>query len=278
MSDWAEKTPDQISPARSCALCGTATKLELSHIIPQFVYRWQRVVLGGENRKRVAGQRIQDEPTRRMLCGHCEDLFSAYESEFARFVFHPFTTNGLLMAKYGAWLRKFAVSVCWRISEENLTKNPLGHFNGRWASELASCRETWKRYLSGKRPDIGVHHVHLLLLHDVVIAEGVRISADLAQVSDLGRTGPLGTSDSALQRSIEMDVSSSDNEAFVYAKLGPIILFGLIAEANPEQWRGTRINAEGKLKPREILIPARYRDYILSRVRSRAVNKFEEMG
>ena len=271
MSNWPKIVADPLSPAKHCALCGAATKLELSHIIPQFVYRWQRKgVEDGTVKRPATDRRIQDGPSRQMLCGHCEDLFSFYESEFARLVFHPFTTSGLLMAKYGAWLRKFAASVCWRILEETLAKNPLGHVSGRWASEVASCREMWKQYLSGKIPDIVGHHVHLLLLNDVVIAEGAATSADPAQGRDWGRAGPPGF---VRQCSIEMDVSSFDHEAFVYAKLGPIILFGLIADSDPKQWRGTRINVEGKLKPREVLIPARYRDYLLSHASGRRTNQ-----
>jgi hypothetical protein len=268
-SNWPKITADQISPVQPCALCGAATKLELGHIIPQFVYRWRRkVVEDGTLKPPATDRRIHDGPSRQMLCGHCEDLFSFYESEFARLVFHPFTTSGLLLAKYGAWLRKFAVSVCWRIFEEALVKNSLNHFDGRWASEMASCREMWRQYLSGNIPDIGGHHVHLLPSPDVLIAEGAVTSADPALGRDLSWVGPQGPTRLARQHSIEMDVSSSDREAFVYAKLGPIILFGLIADADPKQWRGTRINAEGKLKLREIFIPERYRDYILSRVAS----------
>jgi hypothetical protein len=187
-----------------------------------------------------------------MLCGHCEDLFSSHESEFARLVFHPFADRSTLTAKYGGWLRKFAVSVCWRILEEYTLENRLGHFQGRWTADLVSCRETWKRYLSGKLPDVGRHHVHLLPWNGVTGAEGVELSASL---------------NPHLRRTIEMDVPCSDRDSFVYAKLGPLLLFGLIADPDPKQWRGTRINAEGKLKSRDIAVPGEFSNYVAARTR-----------
>lgn len=210
-----------------CALCGANRKLERSHIIPQFVYR----------RARAASEKneLPDGPARTMLCGRCEDEFSFYESEFARQVFHPFAGGGVLSAKYGAWLRKFAASVCWRVLEESLAKNPPSQVPEQWASELASCRETWRRYLMAKRPDVGGHHLHMLT------------SVSMPHLPP---------------HTIKMDVTCNDHDALVCAKLGPIMLIGLIAKAMDEKWVGTRINAEGKLKPRAVIIPDRYRDML----------------
>ncbi len=228
--------PAPINSVPPCALCGARGKLEQSHIIPQFVYRWAKTRAGQHD--------IPPGPTRPMLCGACEDEFSFYESEFARHVFHPLAAGTRPSTKYGAWLRQFAASVCWRIIEESLVEARLGSFQGRWTAELAACRETWHHYLSGQRPDVGGHHLHLLPW------------AALASGADAG-----------LQPRIESEVSGSDHAAFVYARLGPVILLGLIADPDPKPWRGTRINAEGKLKPRDVAVPDRYRDYLLSRTR-----------
>lgn len=225
----------QIDSSRPCALCGGQRKLEQSHVIPQFGYRWAAQAAGkGE---RSAG------PTRPMLCGECEDLFSSYESEFARRVFHPLAIRSILNAKYTAWLRQFAASVCWRILEVRVAENQLRHFKGRWSSELVSCRDTWRRYLTHQRPDVGEHHLHLLTLNEIG-----------------GAPVP-----SPFQPTVESEVHCTDAAALVCARLGPVLLIGLIADPAPREWQGTRINAEGKLKPRDVVIPATYRDFILSR-------------
>ena len=52
--------------------------------------------------------------------------------------------------------------------------------------------------------------------------------------------------------------------AFVCACLGPLVLIGIVAEPEFPHWRGTRINAEGKLKPREVAIPDYCRDFLAS--------------
>ena len=253
---------DHTSFSQSCALCGVKRKLEQSHIIPQFVYRRAQATADKNN--------IPDGPTRRLLCGRCEDLFSFYESEFARHVFHPLAANPTLAVKYGSWLRKFAASVCWRILGESRAKNTPGHFSERWAPALVSCRETWRHYLTGKRPDVGGHHLHLLPWNAVLGEEGAGSGAvpgeqgpALRPVPSLGLTGVAAPR--ASQHSINMDVFCGDHAALVYAKLGPIILIGLIADPAPQQWRGTRINAEGKLKPRDVLVPDQCRDYIMAR-------------
>ena len=198
-----------------CALCGTKAKLEKSHVIPRFVYR---------------GLQVPDGPTRALLCGACEDAFSGYESTFARVIFYPLLADSRLVAKYDKWLLKFSASVCWRVLEEGIATNQLGDSAGRWAASRASCRETWRRFLTGKRSDVGEHSIHLL-------------PAD--------RTTGAGT--------IEMAVRCNESEGFVHARLGPIILLGMISDPDAGQWRGTRVHLEGKIKPRETFVPLRYR-------------------
>ncbi len=252
---------DKITSSPACALCGAKRKLEQSHIIPQFVYRWAKASVGQSA--------IPAGPTRPMLCGQCEDLISTYESEFARHVFHPLAMNSTVSAKYGAWLRKFAASVCWRILEERAAVDRPGHCDDRWAPALASGRETWQQYLRGKRPDVGPHQLHLVCLETnphppalgaTPLQRGIKPSLTKIPSGEGCPTGRRGW-----EASIASEVSCTDHTAFVYAKLGPLILFGLIAEMNPKQWQGTRLNAEGKLKPRAVVIPAPYRDYLASR-------------
>jgi hypothetical protein len=202
----------------TCALCGAQARLEQSHIIPRFVYR---------------GLEIPDGLKRPLLCGACEDQFSEYESAFARVVFHPLVTDPRLVAKYGKWLLQFSVSVCWRVLEEHRATTQSAEPESRWAVQMASCRETWRQFLRGKRSDIGEHPMHLLR--------------------------------SPGSATVEMKVVCRDHDSFVCARLGPVILLGMIADPDAAQWQGTRVHLEGKLKTREIFVPARYRAHILSR-------------
>lgn len=237
-----------------CSLCGTTATLEHSHIVPQFVYRWLKETSGtGYMRHGPAiNRRVQDGLTRQMLCGSCEDLFSTWETKFSRLVFHPFVTNSNLVAKYDDWLLRFAVSVCWRILEEATLANRLGHFRERWATEFDSCRETWKRFLLNQCSSVGDHHIHWLRWDGIIGGECASLPPNINRY---------------LRRTVEIDVPCSNTESFVYAKLGPLIFFGMLAYAGSKQWRGTRIYVEGKIKPRDFLAPTQYRDYIFSRAR-----------
>jgi len=213
----------QAGASATCALCAAKARLEQSHIIPRFVYR---------------GLKVPDGPKRALLCGECEDLFSRHESTFARVVFRPRVAHSVVVAKYEKWLLDCCASVCWRILENQFATNRTSLPEARWADRLASCRETWRRFLVGKQADVGEHAIHLL-------------SSDL--IADAER--------------VEMAVHGSDREAFVYARLGPVILFGMVSDPDHGQWRGTRVHLEGKIKPRETWVPARYRDYIATRAK-----------
>ena len=169
-----------------------------------------------------------DGPVRPLLCGQCEDRFSVWESQFACEVFHPFVSGQAVHVKYGPWLLKFATSVCWRILED-------ARRAGRGPAEPGDCLNTWGSFLRDRRPDVGAHHLHLL------------------------------REDGSLGRTVEFEVSGSDTAAWVYAKLGPLILFGLIRDGSPQSWSGTRLHREGKLKPRGWAVPAQYRQYLAGR-------------
>jgi hypothetical protein len=218
-------------PSPLCALCSSDGKLEQSHVIPQFVYR---------------GLKQPGGPTRPLLCGECEDRFSLWESSFARDVFHPLVAGKPVSVKYGPWLSKFAASVCWRILENARRENRPG------AIQADDCLKTWNDFLRGRRPDVGPYHLHLLRKQ-----EGGRGFLVLHRLGDGGMPR---------RSTIECEATSDNSAAWVYAKLGPLILFGLIRDDTPGQWSGTRINAEGKLKPRVQVIPDRYRQYLASRV------------
>ena len=191
-----------------CALCSSAGKLEQSHVIPQFVYR---------------GLKQPGGPTRPLLCGECEDLFSLWESQFARDVFHPLVAGKVVPVKYGPWLSRFAASVCWRVLENARRENQLP---GSDSDAAAACLKIWSDFLRGGRPDAGVHHLHLR-----------RDEAD--------RRGFMPR-----HEAIASEVTSDNGSAWVYAQLGPLALIGLIRGELPEEGSGTRLHLEGKLKPR----------------------------
>jgi hypothetical protein len=237
-----------------CALCGAVAPLERSHIIPQFVFRWLKETssTGHIRFGPQINKRVQDGINRQLLCGKCEDRFSVWETKFSKHVFHPLVGDKFQTIKYEDWLLKFSVSVCWRIYEEAYRHNQFRHYKGRHAAQLVSCREVWRRFLIGELPDVGEHHIHMLRWDGIIGGEGPELPTNINRY---------------LRRAIEMDAPSNDSHGFIYGKLGPIILLGMVAYPGPKQWRGTRIYKEGKLKIRDTLAPVEYRDYVLARAR-----------
>ncbi|MCT4631371.1 MAG: hypothetical protein N4A76_01385 [Firmicutes bacterium] len=69
-----------------CKLCNESNELELSHIIPKFVYKWikRTSTTGGIRNSDNPNIRAQDGDKIDFLCGKCEDLFSVYEDGFRK--------------------------------------------------------------------------------------------------------------------------------------------------------------------------------------------------
>lgn len=217
-----------------CRLCGDFDRLIRGHVIPQFVYRaYVFTTATGLDR------RAHDGPTRPMLCRRCEGEFSRHESEFARELFHPLRKNREVRVTYRAWLREFAASVCWRILDTASPETVRASALERWSAELATTRDVWRDFLNGRRRDLGSHHLHLIAW-----------SPNSGAPTD---PQPIG-----------MDVVDSEHDAFVVARLGLIILVGVIHESDPEAWQGTRLQAGGRVKPRDWAIPQRVRAYLMA--------------
>ncbi|WP_438483027.1 hypothetical protein [Oleiharenicola lentus] len=195
---------------------------------------------------KTQSRRDLDGLSRRMLCTDCEAAFGRYESEFACKVFHPFAERNSVVTKYGDWLRKFATSVVWRIGEDFCAARQLDARAQSQNAEFTSAQDIWRRYLLGQRPDVGSHELHLLPWSAIA-----------------------GSDISGQRETIEGVIHQDEHGGFIYAKLGPFIVFGVVVGLTSDDWQGTRINAEGKLKPREWRIPARYRDFALSRENAR---------
>lgn len=247
-------TTINLSPFRCCALCGATGPLEDSHVIPKFAFRWLKETSGtGYLRSSQAvNRRVQDGYVLPMLCPLCEDRFSPWEGEFASRLFRPFASDTLRSLTYGETIHKCAVSICWRALTLVARHGSEATFKGRWQPEMAACLDTWRSYLLGTRPDVGAHDIHLVPWNGIVGGTG---SPDDVPANI----------DRYLQRSIEMHSACNDEHAFVYVKLGPMQLVGMVAYP-AYQWNGTLLSpTTGLTVPSEFLLPALYGEYVFGR-------------
>jgi hypothetical protein len=238
---------------RNCALCGAQfAPIEQSHIVPRFVYQWLKdtSATGFMRYGRQMNKRHQDGIKDYFLCARCEDRLGFYESAFAKEIFHPFTQNNFVCVDYDENTLKFAVSATWRVLAYMKEKQGLRHFRGRHESAVTETLSTWRSYLLGLGSDIGAHEVHLLPFCGVIDFSGSDGPSNLNRY---------------LRRAVEIDVTVSDEAAFTYCKLGPLILIGLIQYPDLGHWENTRLEKNGHLGPRVSGSPGLLRDYIFKR-------------
>jgi hypothetical protein len=234
----------------NCALCSNDAELQLSHIIPQFVFTWLKESAPGKIRNnRMPNRLIQDGEKEHLLCADCEGLFSGWESTFHRELFVPLHSSLPVTQPihYGPWALKFAVSVSWRVLSY-YCKVGLSHFSVEQKIAAEEALSTWRSFLLGEMSALGPFEQHLLPLDAIVDYSGPTISPFFNRY---------------LLRSVHMDVLASETSAIVYSKLCRLIVFGFIREDNPEYWRGMKLHCEGgTIEPRDYLLPKQIADYM----------------
>ena len=97
-----------------CRLCKQHADLQVSHILPAFVFKWLKKD-GFIRHSAKINKRTQDGAKEKWLCAECEELLCGWEAKFFNSLFHPLCYEDALPAiSYGDWLLKFCVSVSWR--------------------------------------------------------------------------------------------------------------------------------------------------------------------
>ena len=144
-----------------CKLCMKEKNLSNSHIIPKFVVRWLKdtSATGYLRQAEKPNIRKQDIITRKILCRHCEGLFSRNETQFAKNIFLPFQNDKVKRFQYDDWLRAFAVSVFWRLGVADLEDFRV--FKPHLVGYLEEALAIWRgSLLSGEfSDDRYAHHI-----------------------------------------------------------------------------------------------------------------------
>jgi hypothetical protein len=233
-----------------CCLCQKEADLCLSHIIPKFVIIWLKETSPGAIRdSRVPNRRVQDGIKEYMLCEECEKLFSSWEHSFAENIFFPLHNNNnkIFTLPYKEWCLKFTVSVSWRVlMRAKLLGISLKHNIQTQKINVALNR--WKEFLIGNRnhPDEFEQHIIPLDIIDTHTAEG--LSPFINRY---------------LLRSVDVDIPSSDNRAFVYIKMGKVMLIGFIYEPHPDWWKNSKIHVhKGFICSKRYIAPDGLYEYI----------------
>jgi len=121
-----------------CNFCkDNVPKLEISHIIPKFIYKWlketstTKIMRSANNPNKPA----QDGYKVPFLCKTCESNFSSYEKYFSEKIFKPFVeSNDLEIFKNinHQKFKDFVTSLIWRVAQHSVNEPSL---NGNYTPD-----------------------------------------------------------------------------------------------------------------------------------------------
>jgi hypothetical protein len=218
----------------TCRLCREHAVLCESHVLPAFVCRWlAETSLGHVRSTAEPNRRIQDGLKEYWLCNACEERFSKWETPFAE-LFREFHNKGVgeVRVAYGEWALRFAVSVSWRVLFFFRDKG-LQHLSPAEQFSAQRALATWTDFLLDRCDHPEEFQQHLLHLDAATDVGGRVVSPFLNRY---------------LLRTWDLDVVTSAEGCFTYAKLGRVVVFGFIRVLRPRRWKGTNLHVrEGVL-------------------------------
>lgn len=221
-----------MSTCGTCLLCGNAGGLCDSHIIPAFVFAWQKESSGtGFLRSGQAPNlRVQDGPQVPLLCPRCEGGFNRWETPCNERIFLPLHKGQGSTFHYDDWLLKFAVSVSWRVLTYFRMREDLTHLTPQLLAAADRAERAWRDFLLGKEPHPGSFEQHMFPLDAV---ESVSIPN---APPNLNRY---------FLCTVDPTVFRIEDRAFVYAKMCRLLLIGFINMPQPRRWDGTKVHVRG---------------------------------
>jgi hypothetical protein len=236
-----------------CRLCNCEADLQESHVIPAFVYKWRK------DTAPTPHMRVSNEPNRRVqdglkffwLCRNCEQRLSNWEREFSRTVFHQVTEDGVCRVQYGDWLLKFCVSISWRVLLSAYEKNAFIELSKVDQVEATAALERLASFLRGEVPHPERFEQHLFVTENLAAVRGHRLPAGMNRYA---------------MRSIEIDVPSTNDFGFTFAKMGPVAVLGFYHLARPREWSGGKVHVKrGLIAPTRYTVPDPFIDYLIRR-------------
>jgi hypothetical protein len=227
-------------PRGACLLCRRDGDLQLSHVLPGFVFRWLRESSAGAFLRSgtAPNRRVQDGEKRYWLCAECEQLFGGWEKSFAERLFFPFIQSPATSFTYAKWLMGFCASVSWRVLHFVLENDGLADWPQEARQRVSKAEDAWREYLLGLRRRPGEFQQHLLPVD----------SPDAAVL------GPFANR--YFMRAVAADILRGQRCILTFAKIGRFVILGFVHEPNLQRWKGTRVEpVSGMVKPRDYTVP-----------------------
>lgn len=251
----------------TCRLCRKEADLQLSHIVPKFVFKWLKETAASPLRhSQKPNVRVQDGEKLYFLCSNCENLFSKWENAFSQNIFYPLQNEQLNKRhlQYGDWCLKFAVSLSWRFLAYGKEKG-IDQISTEQFAKVDEALETWREYLLSFRKSPAPFDQQLFPLSIIESHSSINLSPFINRY---------------FLRAVDVDIAHTSKRLFTYIKMGKIMLFGLVHETNPSLWKNGKIWVNrGAISIGDIkyVMPVGIDNYISERA-NKAANIFHSMS
>lgn len=233
-----------------CQLCKQNSELQTSHIVPSFLFNWlaETSSTGFLRSAEQPNRRIQDGWKLPLLCRNCEELLSKWETCFANMIFYRFINEYHRSHNYSEWLLRFCVSVSWRVLSYIVHNDQLKQFAETTTENVSISMNKWRNYLLNNQT-FSAHELdhHLYFLEEL---------------SEANEDDHVFTN-RFLQRTLDFDLISHEDEEFVYVKFPYFILIGFLGKQGKDQnWRGAEVLKKGEFNPYCYSMPGYFWAYI----------------
>lgn len=236
-----------------CGLCANYAELRQSHVIPAFAFRWlkKRSATGFLRQAKNPNVRIQDGVKIALLCSECELRFSQFENKFNQLLLKSVARSDSDVA-YDEWLLRFCVSLSWRVLVHCKGQNPDAHYTDEQERLCLQAAGRWKAFLLQEAPHPGQFCQHVLVFTEMVG------SAPADMPKNMNRY---------LLGGIEMDIVGSDSSLMTFAKIGPVVVFGIVQPPEGD-WMNTKVHVRsGKVRPGKFQAPGALGSFFYDRAR-----------
>ena len=240
-----------------CRLCGRVRPLLLSHILPKFVFRFQRDTSTAVIRSHLEPNRpVQDSRKLRFLCSECERRFSAWETTFKREIYDPYHAGKVDNVKYGPWLLKCAVSLSWRALKATIQEG-----GDRIPTDIrqaaAKAEPVWRNFVLDRRENPGAFPQYIFLLEPLANTSDQTVPINFTFY--IQRVGATGIWNDPARRCI-----------FTFCMMCSIAVVGVVSAQTLRSWaerlrvRHGVLRADGYTVPQEVvgMIKAQANDHL----------------
>jgi hypothetical protein len=227
-----------------CRICRAQSLLCESHIIPKFVFKWQKATSPTQYLRtgESINRRTQDGFKVRLLCKTCELSLSKSENLFKSRVFDHSVERKDLAFQYSNWMPHFCVSTAWRGLTYLVDKEINSSADQSIIFLIEQALEDWRLYLLGDKNRLVRHPVHFFDIWQLHNARHAKLPGNWNRFVN--------------RHSVIRYISNErNNTATIFVKMGPVSVFGHIIKPK-RKWIGTRVNScSGTFSSGQVRLP-----------------------